>query len=85
MISSVAVAGTFAPNVGLVEVETAKVPAPPQYVMPSGEPLRKRWSVVAAGLASDGLVELPRGAEAGRAGRKRKRKRRGGDGGGGTS
>jgi hypothetical protein len=41
-----------------VDVETAKVPTPEGFTMPSGEPLRKRWRVIAAGAARGNTILL---------------------------
>jgi hypothetical protein len=52
------VPGTFASGPAVIDLETTKVPAPDGFRMPNGEPLRRRWSVVMAGIARDGMVTL---------------------------
>jgi hypothetical protein len=52
------VPGRFLPGVALLDLETEKVPAPAGFRMANGEPLRRRWSIVMAGLARDGEVVL---------------------------
>lgn len=58
MSMQIQVPGVFDPRVGFVDVETEKVLTPDDYWMPNGERLAKRWSVIAAGIASDGLIEI---------------------------
>lgn len=38
----------------LVDIETRKVPAPPGFVMPNGEPMRRRWQVFLVGVSVGG-------------------------------
>ena len=56
--------GSFRTGVAYLDLETAKVPTPEGYRMPSGESLRRRWAVIAAAVARDGAVTLVDGSEA---------------------
>ncbi len=40
----------------MLDLETVKIPTPEGFRMPSGEPLRRRWSIALAGVARDGRV-----------------------------
>ena len=52
------VPGSFSATESFVDVETAKVPTPLGYTMPNGEPLSRRWRVIAAGAATGGEIVL---------------------------
>lgn len=46
------------PPQALLDIETVKVPTEPGYMMPNGERLRQRWSVVACGIALGETITL---------------------------
>jgi hypothetical protein len=52
------VPGKFVERVAFLDIETEKVPTPDGYVMPNGEPLRRRWSVTLSAVARDGYLTL---------------------------
>jgi hypothetical protein len=46
-----------------LDLETVKVPTPPNFRMDSGERLRQRWSIAMAGVACDGWISLIGGGD----------------------
>jgi hypothetical protein len=45
----------------MLDLETVKVPTAEGFRLPSGEPLRRRWSIALAGVARDGRVWIVAG------------------------
>jgi hypothetical protein len=52
------VPGNFPSGIAYLDLETKKVPTHPVFTMKNGELLRKRWSVIMAGIARDGEICL---------------------------
>lgn len=63
--TEIVVPGSFRAGVAFLDLETTKVPTEGDFRMPSGEPLRKRWTVALAGVARDGAIWIidPEGQE----------------------
>jgi hypothetical protein len=52
------VPGATLPDVGIIDIETRKVPLDPPYRMTNGELLKSRWSVICAGLVRHDYLYL---------------------------